>query len=251
MEDKKMPIEDKKAQLAEENKTAYDKALSLKTFWLPSGKTIEEGNLGDQRLGRALVAAWQTDGILQLAMDGRQRAIEKKAMEADRQFVKLPLEQKKQFVSELSYSGYIGSKEEETDGKPDAAEIFTITKDVPMEDARVQANWPCHGPVCWPNDQYRQAISAFMAMLGEMGEKVLKLVAIGLGLPINTFTKLTADGWHHMRVLHFPDQKESSTDRGIGSHTDYGMLVLATQVKEKHKKPPAIGKYNSNSPTGY
>jgi isopenicillin N synthase-like dioxygenase len=38
-----------------------------------------------------------------------------------------------------------------------------------------------------------------------------------------------------MRVLHFPSQTqarmaEREADRGIGSHTDYGFLVLATQV---------------------
>ena len=48
-------------------------------------------------------------------------------------------------MSVLSYSGYISSKEEKTGDEPDAAEIFTITKDVPIVDQRVKEKWPCHG----------------------------------------------------------------------------------------------------------
>jgi 2-oxoglutarate dioxygenase / 2-oxoglutarate/L-arginine monooxygenase/decarboxylase len=44
-----------------------------------------------------------------------------------------------------------------------------------------------------------------MDELGSIGEKLLKLVALGLGLAdIDALTKLTRDGWHHMRVLRFP-----------------------------------------------
>ena len=45
------------------------------------------------------------------------------------------------------------------------------------------------------------------------------------------FTRLTKDGWHHTRVLRFPalqDVKKTGRDaRGIGAHTDYGLLVFA------------------------
>ncbi len=68
-----------------------------------------------------------------------------------------------------------------------------------------------------------------MNQLGAIGEKLLRLVALGLDLPgIDTLTSLTGDGWHHMRVLRFPAASER-TSRGIGAHTDYGMLVIAAQ----------------------
>ncbi|WP_345027971.1 2OG-Fe(II) oxygenase family protein [Kutzneria kofuensis] len=72
-------------------------------------------------------------------------------------------------------------------------------------------------------------MTALMSQFGLIGDKILKLTALGLGLAdMNALTTLATDGWHHMRVLRFPARSEAST-RGIGAHTDYGMLVIATQ----------------------
>jgi len=83
---------------------------------------------------------------------------------------------------------------------------------------------------------------AFMDMLGSAGERILQLTALGFGLGIDAFTRLTAGGWHHMRVLRFPTRSET-VDRGIGAHTDYGMLVLAAQddVGGLYVRPPIEG----------
>ncbi|MFD1050506.1 2OG-Fe(II) oxygenase family protein, partial [Kibdelosporangium lantanae] len=78
---------------------------------------------------------------------------------------------------------------------------------------------------------------------------VLRLVALGLGLSdIDALTRLTQDGWHHMRVLRFP-ARTSETARGIGAHTDYGLLVIAAQddVGGLYVRPPVPGeKRNRN-----
>lgn len=161
----------------ENEREEEERILQLQTFTLPSdncddGTFADDSADGIERMaafGRQLISAWQRDGIFQLQMDNRQLEITARAMQANRHFVQLPLAQKQQFVSPLSYAGYICSGEERTAGRPDASEIFTLTKDVPMEDGRVRAGWPCHGPVCWPSDEYREAMSAFMDMLGNLG----------------------------------------------------------------------------------
>jgi isopenicillin N synthase-like dioxygenase len=73
-----------------------------------------------------------------------------------------------------------------------------------------------------------------MDLLGQSGEKLLKLTALGLGLKNpNALLELTQDGWHHMRILRFPQVDKTNgkgkLGRGIGSHTDYGLLVIAGQ----------------------
>ncbi|WP_131802298.1 2OG-Fe(II) oxygenase family protein, partial [Parafrankia soli] len=116
-------------------------------------------------------------------------------------------------------------------------------KDVPLDDARVRAQWPCHGPTPWPDAEYQQSMQALMDTLSSVGEKLLKLTALGLELDdIDTLAKLAVDGWHHMRVLRFPPCSER-TSRGIGSHTDYGMLVIAAQddVGGLYVRPPVEG----------
>jgi isopenicillin N synthase-like dioxygenase len=212
----------------------------LQTFRLPE---LVTGSAQDANLGAQLIRAWQADGILQVATDAAQDAATARAYTASRRFFGQPAPDKAQHVSDLTYSGYIASGEEVTAGEADYSEIFTVCKDVPEHDARVQGHWPCHGPAPWPDAEYRDAMREFMARLGEIGEKLLELTALGLGLEDRgAFTRLTQDGWHHMRVLRFP-ARSATTERGIGAHTDYGLLVIAAQddVGGLYVRPPVEG----------
>jgi isopenicillin N synthase-like dioxygenase len=213
---------------------------TLQTFRLPA--TVS-GTESDIRLGHDLVRAWQTDGIFQVATDPAQDRVTLDAIEASKRFFRLPMTVKTRHVSDLTYSGYIASGEEVTAGEADYSEIFTVCKDVAVDDPRVQQRWPCHGPTPWPDPAYAQRMQALMSQLGSIGEKLLRLVAIGLDLTdLDALTTLTSDGWHHMRVLRFPARSEQ-TSRGIGAHTDYGLLVIAAQddVGGLFIRPPVDG----------
>ena len=212
----------------------------LQTFHLP--RTVR-GSESDIRLGHQLVAAWQRDGIFQVATDPGKDQVTLDALEASRRFFRLPADIKAGHVSDLTYSGYIASGEEVTGGEADYSEIFTVCPDVPVDDPRVHHRWPCHGPVPWPSPDYRRRMQAFMGQLGDIGEQLLRLVALGLDLSdLDALTRLTTDGWHHMRVLRFPAMSEH-TRRGIGAHTDYGLLVIAAQddVGGLFIRPPVAG----------
>lgn len=209
----------------------------LRTFHLPD--LISE-SADDIALGKAMIEAWRSDGIFQVAATEEQDRALLNALQASKDFFSLRPASKRRRVSDLSYSGYVASGEEVTAGQADYSEIFTVCKDLPLHDYRVQAGWPCHGPAPWPNKNYGQRMSAFMAALGGIGEKLLKLTALGLELEdSNALTDLTADGWHHMRVLRFP-ASTAQTSRGIGAHTDYGLLVIAAQddVGGLYIRPP-------------
>jgi|GEM_PF-1097381 len=215
-------------------------AEDLRTFQLPESVA---GTESDVRLAQAMIEAWRADGIFQVATDATQRRHTERAIEASRQFFRQPFDVKSRHVSDLTYSGYIASGEEMTAGEADHSEIFTVCKDVPLGDPRVQGGLPCHGPVPWPSHQYETSMRAFMDALGVIGEKLLRLVALGIGLAdIEALTRLTADGWHHMRVLRFP-AASAATARGIGAHTDYGLLVIAAQddVGGLYIRPPVPG----------
>ncbi|KAG7134575.1 2-oxoglutarate-dependent ethylene/succinate-forming enzyme like protein [Verticillium longisporum] len=181
----------------------------LQTFVLPETFT---SSASDVKLGRAIVAAWQKDGILQIAMKPNQQATYKAANAASKRFFKKSHAQKAACVDSQSYAGYIASGEELTDGIADYSEIFTVTKDLPLDEPRVRAKWPCHGRCPWPDVEMQEPIQRYMDSLGESGEMILKLTELGLDLPEGSLTGLTRDG---------------KDGRGIGSHTDYGLLVLA------------------------
>ena len=212
----------------------------LRTFHLPESVT---GTSHDIALARAIIDAWRSDGIFQVASDPALHTQTESAFAASRRFFALPMASKAACVSDLSYAGYIASGEEVTAGEADYSEIFTVCPDIAAQDRRVRAQWPCHGPVPWPDDHYRDSMKSFMSGLGDVGERLLRLTAIGLGLPdLNALTNLTRDGWHHMRVLRFP-KKTEKTARGIGAHTDYGLLVIAAQddVGGLYIRPPVAG----------
>ncbi|WP_197386210.1 2OG-Fe(II) oxygenase family protein [Ralstonia pseudosolanacearum] len=213
----------------------------LTTFHLPDRIINTEAH---RELGQAMVKAWRTDGIFQIALSKPQEQTTDEAFAESRQFFSQDFESKSRHVSPLTYSGYIASREEVTAGEADYSEIFTICPDIGLEDARVREDLPCHGPVPWPSADYRDRMKAFMGMLGTFGERLLQLIALGLDLDdMNTFTRLTDDGWHHMRVLRFPTVQSSENARGIGAHTDYGMLVIAAQddVGGLYVRPPIEG----------
>jgi 2-oxoglutarate dioxygenase / 2-oxoglutarate/L-arginine monooxygenase/decarboxylase len=218
---------------------------SLQTFELPDNV---KGSPSDFRLGQRLIEAWRQDGIFQIRTQPAQDIKVQRAMAASKTFFKQPDADKSRHVSALSYAGYVASGEEMTAGQSDQSEIFTICKDLPEQDQRVKQGWPCHGPVPWPNDEYRDSMKDFLAELGTTGTKLLELVALGLGLEIRTLTDLSQDGWHHMRVLRFPTEC-SKTSRGIGAHTDYGMLVIATQdeVGGLFIRPPVQGEHRNRN----
>jgi isopenicillin N synthase-like dioxygenase len=212
----------------------------LQTFDLPESVV---GARSDIELGRKLIAAWRNDGIFQIARNARQDRKTERAFEAGRRFFRMPLALKSKCISDLTYSGYIASGEELTAGENDYSETFTVTPDIPLRDMRVLQKWPCHGPTPWPDDDYRESMKSFMSELGIIGEKLLKLVALGLQLDdMHRLTRLTRSGWHHMQVLRFPTVSSKSA-RGIGAHTDYGMLVVAAQddVGGLYIRPPVEG----------
>jgi isopenicillin N synthase-like dioxygenase len=171
---------------------------NLQTFVLPA-KVIDAEE--HRKLGQAIVAAFQRDGILQIAMGPEQQALYHAANVASREFFSKPYAQKAACVDSQSYSGYIASGEELTDGIADYSEIFTVTKDLDLDDARVRQKWPCHGRCPWPDAALRDPMKAYMDSLGQNGEKMLRLIEFGLNVPAGQLTDLTQDGWHHMRIL--------------------------------------------------
>src|SRR5260370_468161 len=152
---------------------------ALQTFQLPS---LVDGGEADKALGRALIAAWQADDIFQVQATLEQQAATERAINASRTFFRRPLHEKAAHVSDLTYSGYVASGEEETAGEKDGSEIFTVCPDIAAYDARVIERWPCHGPVPWPSADYAGAMKDFMGVVGDIGHSLLQLTALGLGL---------------------------------------------------------------------
>ncbi|KAL7912571.1 hypothetical protein GGI35DRAFT_255707 [Trichoderma velutinum] len=202
----------------------------LETFTLPEKVS---GSVSDKAVADAMIGAWRRDGIIQIGMSKSQQRLYQAANAASRRFFAQPHALKQACVDDMSYSGYIASGEEITDGIADYSEIFTVTKDLSHTDKRVARGWPCHGPCPWLDKDMKAIITKYINDLAVSGEKLLQLIEMGLSIPTGSLTRYTNDGWHHMRVLRFPQNDRTNgkgkKGRGIGSHTDYGLLVIAAQ----------------------
>lgn len=206
-------------------------------FDLKQHPLLETFNISDTHLrtprqckqaGEQIIAAFRRDGIINISVDGIcDPEIIRNAHSVQKAFFSLPLEDKMACSNDKSYGGYVYSGEEDTGGKPDAAEIFTVLPDFAMHHPLVQQSVPCHGPVPWPFPQFEYHMKRYMSMVRSVGDKILPLIALGLGMEREAFAEVTKDSYGHMRVLKFCEK--GSRTRGIGSHTDYGMVVIASQ----------------------
>ena len=170
----------------------------LKTFHLPFRIT---GSLKDRELGERIIQALREDGIFQVALPAEKSELIQ-AFSESKKFFDQPLSEKERLVDDQSFSGYVASSEELTNGVRDYSEIFTVTRDLHEDDGRVQDLWPCHGPCPWPNEGFKKAIVDLTSMFEEYGDALLQLIAYGLRLEDETaLHRITQDGWHHMRVL--------------------------------------------------
>lgn len=172
----------------------------LETFTLPESVS---GSVSDKAIADAMIRAWRRDGILQIGMTKSQQRTYQAAYAGSRRFFAQPHARKQACVDGSSYSGYIASGEEITDGVADYSEIFTVTKDLPHTDERVARGWPCHGPCPWLDQDMKAVMNRYMEDLAVSGEKLLQLIEMGLGISTGSLTKYTDDGWHHMRVLRY------------------------------------------------
>jgi 2-oxoglutarate dioxygenase / 2-oxoglutarate/L-arginine monooxygenase/decarboxylase len=193
----------------------------IETFELSGG-----GEDTDARLGKALVRAWRSDGILRVAMDPSHAQGVRRAYASSRRFFGQPPGIKARSVSDLTYAGYVATGEQITAGAGDCAELFTVCQDIAPDDPRVRERWPCHGPVPWPDSEFRRSTLGLMDRLGEIGDRLLRLTALGLELDDpDAFARLTWGGWHHLGVVRFPPVSARAR-YGVGAHTDCGLLTI-------------------------
>lgn len=178
----------------------------LRTFVLPDTVNANDESMN---MAKAMIKEWRETGIFQIQMTSNQQAMLSECFETSKKFFRRSHEEKAKHVDDQSFAGYIASGEEITDGIADYSEIFTVTKDLPASDVRVQEKWPCHGPTPWPSELYKDQMNQLMKLLGDSGEKLLKLVGMGLGLKDpDALLNLTEDGWHHSKC--FPALQDRS-----------------------------------------
>lgn len=132
-----------------------------------------------------------------------------------------------------AWRGWFGIGDEHTAGVVDQKEGLYFGAELGLNDPKVQAGTLLHGPNLFPDSvpALRPLVLDTIEALTAVGQRVLALMAIGLGLTPQWFaTNLTADPLVLLRIFRYPPTRGHEDDVwGVGEHTDYGLLTLLTQ----------------------
>ena len=117
---------------------------------------------------------------------------------------------------------------------PDLKERYEVGVDLPLDHPLVVAGLPLHGPNKWPADMpwLREAAETYFKEAWALGERLLKVFAVALGVEEGYFLQYCKTPMVQARLFHYPPQMvppDEDVGFGVAPHTDYGMITLLSQ----------------------
>jgi len=175
----------------------------------------------------AIDAACRDTGFFAVPLPALLRSLRDEVIDVSRRFFALPESVKREVSMEVggsAWRGWFPLGGELTSGVPDRKEGYYFGAELPPDPR------PMHGPNLWPAEPAEMArvVGSWMTAIEAMGQRLLALMAEGLGLPASYFRQgLTADPTPLFRVFRYPPHPDGDAATwGVGEHSDYGLLTL-------------------------
>lgn len=129
-----------------------------------------------------------------------------------------------------AWRGYFPVGGELTSGRPDLKEGLYFGEELGEDDERVRAGKPLHGRNMFPElPGFREAVLDYMSALTGLGHRLMTSFGRGLRLGDNYFVdRYTGNPTTLFRIFNYP-ASTAADERGVGEHTDYGLLTLLYQ----------------------
>ena len=197
-------------------------------------------------VARQLDAACSEIGFMQIVGHGLDPVVEREAWTTATDFFALGNEAKMAVaIPEGDAYGYGPFQVERlaaSRGEPtpaDLKETFSIGPFVDADEVREIISLDpaaafAYSPNRWPADmpEMPTVMNRYYDELGRLCERLLSLMAIGLGMSDDTFTDSIDRHTSALRLLHYPHIESSDVAPGqlrAGAHSDYGTLTLLRQ----------------------
>jgi len=172
-------------------------------------------------------AACRQVGFFAVPLDEHLRPLRDEVIAIAAEFFALPEAEKANVsmaVGGTAWRGWFPLGGELTSGVPDRKEGYYFGAQLPPDPR------PMHGPNIWPlrPADMQQAVTAWMAAMEALGQRLLCLMAQGLHQPTDLFERgLTAQPTELFRIFRYPPHPTGDTGTwGVAEHTDYGLLTL-------------------------
>ncbi len=183
-------------------------------------------------LGRAL----EEIGFAYVIGHGVPEAVIDGAFAASRAFHASPVAQKRSLAINEWHRGYMAmatstvvTSSVARVKRPNLSESLMIMHDVVLEDVGA----PLQGPNQWPDwlPGFRAAIEAYRGAVEPVCRRIIRLIAVALGLEETALDRHFAKPTTFLRLLHYPPHPVDVPDDQFGSapHTDYGIVTLLAQ----------------------
>lgn len=188
-------------------------------------------------VGRALRDACLDKGFFYVTGHGVPQGLIDAVFAENKAFFDLPLDAKMKTDKAQSFCnrGYEPMRGQALDpnAPADLKEGFYIGPEMALNDPRVIARRFNRGPNQWPQDLpgFRAVMRAYFAAMQDLGERLMRGMALSLDLPEDHFADFCTDPLITLRLLHYPPQPEGAAENemGAGAHTDFGGLTLLLQ----------------------
>ncbi len=176
----------------------------------------------------ALGEAYRTYGFVGLSHHGVDDALVDRAYQAVKTFFDLPTEAKLrcEVPGGGGARGYtrFGVEHAKDIPEPDLKEFFHVGRELP-EDHPMAAAYPRN---VWPDEvpDFQDATLDLYRALEGVGMRVLRAVALHLGLPAEYFADKVQQGNSILRPIHYPPIEGEPAGVRSGKHEDINVLTL-------------------------
>ena len=117
--------------------------------------------------------------------------------------------------------------------KPNENESFFVIHDRALDHPDVLAGTPLRGRNYWPEElpEFRAQAMCYFNTLNALGQSMLPVFAVALGMPANHFDYLFSEINHAtLRMLHYPPSSGQDNAFGQGPHTDNSFLTILART---------------------